>query len=414
MKSIRGTMTVRSVIEKYPDTKGLFVAAGMGDLVEGDRYRNITTFLSLQSVLKALGKDPHTFIKTLTDHLASTENSYDAALRHRDQGNWDAVGVIPMAVHLKMLEVFEDLRRELKQEHGLEFGGRMASAQEGGAWITEAYRDVTDPGLLPDVCLGRGYDFFFDRIFQERFIETGVYNVVRDGEVNPDFNGLDLPDPGSNYNVLAVIPAVIIVREKARGTLPIPRSWERLLDKRYRNSVCMPDCNIDLPRAVLLTLYSRFGEEGVQSLAHNIAQLMHPSQFVRKLRAAQNDVPAFTVMPYFFAQVVSSIPGIRVVWPDEGAIIEPLYTLAKSDRGQFKSDPRAVKAAADLFMGQKVASLFAKAHFPALHPRVDNGLPAQASFWWIGWDFLQSHDVTALGARLEQMFQKHVAAKAAG
>ena len=413
MKSIDGNMTIRSIVEQYPETRGLFSAAGMGELVQGPGFDKVARFMTLKSALQSRGKDPLAFMQNLEEHLISSRASHDVTLLQKDQGDWNAVGVIPMAVHMKMLELFEDLRRGLKEQHGLEFQGRLASAQEGSAWIAQAYQDVTDPCRLPDVCLGRGYDFFFSPGFKERFVDPGVFNVAPDGDLHPEFNGLGLRDPQGRYNVFSIIPAVIIVRQEALKGLPLPRVWEDLLDPKYRGALCMPDCAIDLPRAVLLTLYSRYGLQAVESLADNIAQLMHPSQFVKKLRMPHNKVPPFTVMPYFFAQVVSAIPGISVIWPEDGAIAEPLYTLCKSDPNHMKADPAAVAEAVELFNGPQVACIFAGGHFPALDPAADNGLPAHARFWWPGWDFLHSHDVTELGARLENLFEERVAANQA-
>ena len=401
---INGKMTIRSVIEKYPDTSGLFVAAGLGDLIEGEKFEKVASFLTLESALKSSGKDPHTFIKELSDQIKTSQISTDITLLKRDQTDWDAIGVIPMAIHLQMLEAFETFTTDLADEKSLEFSGRMASAQEGSEWIAELYQDVEDPTLLPDICLGRGYDFFFSKTFQKRFIETGVFHKGPAQQENSDFKGLGLQDPKGNYNVFAVIPAVFVVKESALNDLPIPRTWEALLGSDYKNYVAMPDCNADLPRAVLLSLYSRFGEDGVRRLASNVSQLLHPSQLVKKIRSSAKDAPAVSIMPYFFSQVVQQIPGITVVWPEDGTVVEPLYILSKSESKYCKSDSEAMEAAKDFFLGSTVASIFAKGNFPALHPDVNNGIPDDVPLWWVGWDFLGKHDVIALAANLHAIF----------
>ena len=412
MKTIDPTMTLRAVIDQYPEAGGLFAAAGIGALVEGDNLDKVAPFLTLGSVLKSSGKDPETFIRNLNDQARAGRSAKDITLLQSRQGRWNAVGVIPMAVHLHMLEAFEEFRTGLEKGEGLEFRGRMASAQEGSDWIAQACGRVEDPRLLPDICLGRGFTFFFSPEFRTRFIETGVFQTPVPEEINQDFQGLGLPDPRGRYNVFAAIPAVIIVKERALGGLPVPRTWEELLEPRYRGTLAMPDCSADLPRAVLLTLYSRFGEEGVSRLAGNISKLLHPSQFAKKIRMPGNDVPAFSIMPHFFAQIVSSVPGIRVLWPQDGTIVEPLYILAKSKDEYCKADPRAVEAAREFFLGPKVASIFSRGHFPALHPGIHNGLDPQTPWWWVGWDFLEQNNVTGLAAGLERLFEETVAARA--
>ncbi len=411
MQIINGKMTIRSIIEQYPDTRGLFVAAGLAELIEGEKFEKVASFLTLQSALTTSGKDPQAFIKALTDQIQSNQINTDITLLQNDQTRWDAIGVIPMPIHIQMLEAFEEFRTTLRKEKALDFKGRMASAQEGSGWIAESYGEVEDPALLPDICLGRGYDFFFSKTFKDRFIETDIYCSEPAAEENLDFKGIDLQDPKGHYNIFAVIPAVFVVKESALGNLPVPRSWEELLKEEYKNCVALPDCSADLPRAVLLALYSRFGEDGVRRLAANMVQRLHPSQLVKKIRSSAKDVPAVSIMPYFFSQLVEGIPGVHVVWPEDGTVIEPLYILAKSDAKYFTAEPQAVKAAKEFFLGSQVAAIFAKGHFPVLHPDIDNKLPKDVPLWWLGWDFIEKHDVVGLAVKLHAIFDQETAGK---
>ncbi|OPY75846.1 MAG: hypothetical protein A4E65_03389 [Syntrophorhabdus sp. PtaU1.Bin153] len=43
-------------------------------------------------------------------------------------------------------------------------------------------------------------------------------------------------------------------------------------------------------------------------------------------------------------------------------------------------------------LGRKSADSF----FPVLNPRVENRLPEGASFKWLGWDYIKSHDPAEL------------------
>jgi hypothetical protein len=51
-----------------------------------------------------------------------------------------------------------------------------------------------------------------------------------------------------------------------------------------------------------------------------------------------------------------------------------------------------------------VAGICAGAAFPAVHPDVDNRLPENASFKWIGWDYVKNHDMKALVAENNAAF----------
>lgn len=403
---IHEKMTIRQVVEQYPDSRAFFMAAGLGDLIEGERFERVASFCSLESALKAGGKDVGSFVKELSEHVALDQTPVDITLLQKREADWDAVGVIPMGVHLKMLEAFVQFSANMQSENGELFEGRMASAQEGCDWIAELYQNVEDPKKLPDICLGRGYDFFFSHSFQQRFIETNVYHREQFGEVNSDFQGLGLQDPKGNYNVFAVIPAVFIVRGEALDGLPAPRTWEDLLGGKYKDYIAMPDCGTDLPRAVLLSLYSRFGESGVRRFGENVSQRLHPSRLIKKIRTSAKDTPAISIMPYFFSQVVSHLPGVTEVWPEDGTVVEPLYYLVKSKSEYCRSSPEVMQAAMDFFFGEEVASIFSCGNFPALHPTVHSGIPSGASLWWLGWDFLGKHDVIELANRLQAVFDE--------
>ena len=54
--------------------------------------------------------------------------------------------------------------------------------------------------------------------------------------------------------------------------------------------------------------------------------------------------------------------------------------------------------------GPEVAGICAGAAFPALHPEEDNRLPDNATFKWIGWDYVKNHDLKALIAATNAAF----------
>ena len=284
----------------------------------------------------------------------------------------------------------------------------MASAQEGSDWIETSYGALDDPLQVADLCLGRGFNYFFSKQFTKRYLDTGIFCSGAEQEVNDDFAGLGVRDPLGQYRVFSVVPAVLVVREEGLEDLAVPNTWQELLSETYRKTLVLPDCSTDLPRAVLLTLYSRYGEEGVRNLGRNIAQLLHPSQIVKKLRSKAADAPVLSILPYFFAEVVNLISGIRSVWLEDGTIIEPLFTVQKSSPEYFMSDPEAMAAAAGFFAGSRVASIFAKGNFPVLHPDIDNRLPQDKPLWWPGWDFIRQHDIEQLSSRLQSLYEAEI------
>jgi hypothetical protein len=56
----------------------------------------------------------------------------------------------------------------------------------------------------------------------------------------------------------------------------------------------------------------------------------------------------------------------------------------------------AAAAAAQGLVSAELGRHFAQAGYPVLNPDVDNLLPAEASFTWLGWDYVRTHAIKHL------------------
>ena len=91
---------------------------------------------------------------------------------------------------------------------------------------------------------------------------------------------------------------------------------------------------------------------------------------------------------------------MKAVWPEDGAIIAPIFMLVKTMNAEI------TKPFADFFLSEKTGNVFAKSgFFPSTNPAVDNNLPADKKFIWIGWDFLRTHDIGFLLSKLRKDFE---------
>ncbi len=406
---IEVTMTIRSIIEQYPETRAVFIANGLDDLVDKRNLEKVGAFLTIESALKMKEKDLVAFMNMLSEQISSNHDRIDITLAEEKNEQLDVIGLLPVSVRLQVLETFEALRVRLQKEEGLSLAGRFAAAQEGTDWVAEAYGQVEEPRMLPDICFSAGFDFFFAKPFTDRFIKSGVFRKLMPWTENEDFQGLGLQDPKSRYCIISVVPAVFVVDEPALEGRSVPRTWEDLLGSSYERSIAMPERSLDIPRSILLTLYARFGEEGVRSLGRNTASQLHPAQMVKQIKSAVKGRPAVSVMPYFFSRTVNEAEGITVIWPEDGAIVSPIYMLAKSDPGFCRADPRVVERAAELFSSQQMGTIFTKGYFPSLHPKVNNALPDEASFQWIGWEFLEGMDSGIILPQVYNLFDEEIA-----
>jgi ABC-type Fe3+ transport system substrate-binding protein len=128
---------------------------------------------------------------------------------------------------------------------------------------------------------------------------------------------------------------------------------------------------------------------------------LHPSQTVGRFAAREARQPAVSIVPYFFSKMTPLSRTLEVVWPEDGAIVSPIFMLVR-DSGLPAAAP-----AAELFLSREVGEILAhRGLFPTTHPYVDNKLPPEARLEWLGWDFIHEHDIGALIPRLGALFSE--------
>ncbi len=105
-------------------------------------------------------------------------------------------------------------------------------------------------------------------------------------------------------------------------------------------------------------------------------------------------------MPYFFTKMARMVQSLEIIWPEDGAILSPIFMLTK------RSSLERVKPIAEYLSSQPVGEILAqKGLFPSLHPEVDNQLDFAHPWKWIGWDYIYAHDIGGLIHETNQIFE---------
>ena len=231
----------------------------------------------------------------------------------------------------------------------------------------------------------------------------GVFEDLTDiSDVNPLFSSLDLRDPMNHYSMIGVVPAVFLVNTEELAGRSVPRTWEELIQGDFEKRVSLPMGDFDLFNGILLNIHKRYGDEGVRKLGRTLLESMHPSQMVKSDRKTE-DRPVVTIMPYFFTKMVKEGGSLVAVWPDDGAIISPIFMLSKKERAE------SVKPIVDFFASRQVGEILSHSGlFPSLHPDVDNRIDSDRDFMWLGWDYIYGHDISALITHCEELFNSSV------
>ena len=269
------------------------------------------------------------------------------------------------------------------------------------------YREA-DPDRLPGVVGSIGFGDFWRKEFVDNHLRSGVFEAALPAVVNPLHERAGLIDPRGCYTVYGVTPYVFMVDTRRLGGLPVPGAWEDILHPRYKGEVVMCGDGDDMADAVVLNLYKDFGMDGLRAMAANSKGLMHSSSMVKSVGSPDETAGAVYVIPAFFAYGTRQPDHIRIIWPRDGAAASPLYILAKkSERerlrdliGFFSGGPGGG------FAGIESAAWFAPAaHVDGSSP---SGLPPEATLKWVGWDFIEDNNISALRDKLNALFRAMV------
>jgi len=173
-------------------------------------------------------------------------------------------------------------------------------------------------------------------------------------------------DPRRSYTIYAVVPFVMLVDKTRLGGLRAPRQWKDLLEPCFHNNIIISSSGDGAANVPLLYLYKEFGEEGIARFAANIGAIWPAARIAREAGSVNTT--------------------------------SPFYLLVK------ESTAGEMRAIVQYMTGSRLGEESARLCFPALNPDVDNALPEGASFKWIGWDYIQSHDTAELREYSHELF----------
>ena len=274
---------------------------------------------------------------------------------------------------------------------------------EGNANNQIEYADYADHfetiDDMPDIIITPGFNSFFHPHFVENFIKTGRFSSVNLFAGDRHLAAMGVTDPDRHYSMLAMNLLLPVVDHTRLGNRPIPKKWADLLEPEYAKSIAIRgNREGTFCETLLLSIYKDFGRDGLERLGRNVAWGWHPAQMAKSAGSGREDTPAISVMPLFFANNIKNSQNVSIVWPEDGALVSPVAMLVKTDKLE------ELKHLTDFLTGPEVARICAGAAFPALHPQVDNCLPDNAVFKWIGWDYIKSNDLKALIADTNTAF----------
>jgi ABC-type Fe3+ transport system substrate-binding protein len=402
LDKIHKDLTVKEVLDRWPATLDVFVANGFENFRDEKQRNAVGAFLKLERAAQTKKYDLDNFLGLLQDKIDEELNQVDVTMKTTEKAGSqvNVSGLLPCPVRLPLLEGFDAFIEKYTAETGNTVSYKLEAASVGANWIEENIKGIEDPDELPDIFLSAGFETFFDQKTIGHFKEEGVFTDITGDTVNPDFADIDIKDPKKDYSIISAVPAVFMVNHDVLGDLPVPRRWSDLLKPEYEQQVALPVGDFDLFNAILLALHREHGDEGIEKLGRCMLKSMHPSQMVKNAKRVAEEKPIVTIMPYFFTKMARMVQSLEIVWPEDGAVLSPIFMLTK------KATIDRVRPIAEYLASQPVGEILAqKGLFPSVHPDVDNQLEGDHPWKWVGWDYIYQNDIGALIKRTTKIFE---------
>lgn len=394
-KYIDHRMSLYQVTEEYKEALPLLISLGFQNLADEHKRKVMGSVIGIGDALKTKGMSVDAFQEELFSLMDLDEKEESSKER-----TINMAGVLPCPVRVPLLESFEAWVKEKDFDFHLDYDLKAASM--GISWLGESLEDKTSEEL-PDIFISAGFDMFFDKKLFGKFKHENLFeDFTKFPKYNDDFDNekVSLRDPKKQYSMIGVVPAVFLVNEKELKGRKMPTSWADVLSPEFANSISLPVSDFDLFNAILLNIYKHYGREGILKLGRNMQRSMHPSEMV-KSHLKLMERPSVTIMPYFFTKMVKENGPMKAVWPKDGAIMSPIFLLTKREK---KED---VSPIVDFLLSKEVGEILAhNGRFPSIHPDIDNRVPKENGYMWLGWDFIEQHDLTGLIKELETLFHQ--------
>lgn len=390
---------IKVVLSEYPETKAVFLYSGLEKYIDDEFLKQFGDFLTLKTILKTNKINVDIFIQQLNEKINEKhKENYEG--KHSDETKkLNMLALLPCPLKVPIEEKFNSFYKELKLNEKLNFNFMI----DGNANKQVSYYDHIDEfesiEEVPDIIISPGINRFFYKNFVDKFINKGFFMDKADYEPNV-INKINFKDPDGNYTMISMNLLIMVVDLTRIKDLPIPESFEDILKLEYYKSVAIRGKNGSFCETTLLTIFKEHGYEGIKRLASSVKYGWHPSQMVKNIGTGKEETPAISVMPYFYAKTITKKDKIKIVWPKDGAIVSPVFMLVK------KTEDELINKAADFFAGKEVAQISADAFFPSLHPEANNRIPLEATFNWVGWDYIKSRDMETLIYDISELFCK--------
>jgi len=396
--------TIQAIVSRFPETRDVFIQNGF-EIFSGDEVlQNAGAILHLKIALQLKKINAEAFLKLIDDRIENVARE-TRLLSLMQSAKIDTSGTafrfvahIPRPLQVTLQEELKLFLQTLQEKRQVWFNystGPFFLDEELSFHDCMGYEKDVD--AMPDIVLAHGFGLFNEKMIK-RVVAQGVYRAFPWQPANKIMTNSGAIDVDGQFVMIAASATVMVVDCNKLHGLPVPQTWGDLLKPEYERMVVLTGHNNHINELVLLYIYKQYGTKGIAALGRSVRQYAQPPQMIKAM-ASNNEVsPPIYVMSNFFANMLPQREQIKVIWPQDGALIMPIFILVKANKKE------AYKELVDFLTGIEIGRIFAGSNFLSAHPDVDNHLPEGASLQWIGWDFIKKNDISSLTKKLNEKF----------
>lgn len=310
---------------------------------------------------------------------------------------------VPCPMKQRLRSAYDAFEREYYEQTHRRLYSFVPTNCPNSVLIDETVRDIkqaTSIDNIPDVTVTFGLGDFIEPNVMENFVKTGCFRQANDVSSLPFVRPEEFRDRYHCFNTVGMFPQVMLVDLVALGDRPVPRSLEDLLDPVYREAIAIRDGHDGVSSMLPLHIWHLFGEDGLRRFEPNVACAHNGMLSARRVGKKGAKGPAIYLMPWVFAQGAVKKGHAEVIWPAEGAPVEPIVMMVK------KACPPEGDAIVDFMLSREASLAFADNYFISTNPEVDDKMPEGATVEWPGWDFVFDNDVNEICDGLIERFSR--------
>lgn len=311
-----------------------------------------------------------------------------------DKSEYDVLGLLPCPIKVPIEIGFDNMINNLIGE--CEFKYLLeGNANYDVMWMDESSH-IPLKEDLPKIIISAGVNSFYRKDFRNKSIEGKYFKKITNKDEYTSKN--ELSDPEGNYYIMALNYLIMLVDLTKLNNRKIPNSWNELLNSSFKKEVAIRGKKGKYCETTLLSIYKEYGMDGIEKLKELVGFGGHPAEMVKNAGKGLESSPTISIIPYFYAKLLKNNKNVKIIWPEEGAIISPVTLLVQKDI------TKSLENVVNYFVSNEVKNICKDASFP--HP-VDYLAYLKENNYklnWLGWDFIKKNDINKLLIKLNTNF----------